>query len=340
MSQVKHGKSSRSRKVLRRVGQRKGRGSNPDEIVFADRLVNDTGNSGGAGQVDRTLLSPRSLVEEQPKVFPDQKYVPAKPTWGQRMKKKFFGPRYDTSISQQGWGGFKKTYFVRRRDMKNGHVHITVVVSMLDNFNTGERSRAVLKPGARLTSQQIFSHADCSLVNLEGAHLDVFGMLNTRFDGANLRNAKIGTSAKCDLESVSFDGANLENAELRKIRFNDVSFRGANVTGMTLTLGQAVDQKGTIDFTDSNITGEQFDNFFVRTESGGKGEAEIVMGRYSIDEAAEILGEDPDRILTETWTGQIEFRDKETDCVSTEEHFDGSKHYIPQWAVQNYDRTS
>jgi hypothetical protein len=211
-------------------------------------------------------------------------------------------------------------------------------------------------PGTNLYFEYA-KHGDYRRADLPGS--DIGEMVHRcNFDGANLMDARFLSppdfgdsrySWRAQIEDTSFRAATCRNASFKGVTFSGyVSFEGADVTGAdfegawvaTVTYAGDYQRQGeaaTLDFTDSNITGEQIDQFvdgYLRTGRGyTPGESRILYRRYTLSDASTKLGVPEDELAVSIWVGDVEVRDNHTLQRVTGE-FDATRHHIPQWALQ------
>jgi len=183
-----------------------------------------------------------------------------------------------------------------------------------------------VKPGMR--SLRWNTNLDLRRAHIPGAtfHGDV---TNCSFAEAHMDGATIGEKNRpypSRLFDVSFEGASLRDATFSHLSMSDVSFVGVDAAGARF---ENVTYPDNVDITDSNIHPNQFyftgddDNFI----------ASFIYRQYTLDEVVEVLGEDPDGLVVEIWSGDLEVRDN-TDGRLVEGGFDKDRHHIPQWEVQ------
>jgi hypothetical protein len=170
------------------------------------------------------------------------------------------------------------------------------------------------QPYQNFSDQKLF---DAEIIDGNIAH--------SLLDGSTLYQTKF--------RNVDATGASFQDAEFRHCTFGDVSFRGANLTGVNFYKCFFVQG---VDFTDSNITGEQFDALEVagphsRTITG---EPRVIYRRYSIGELAAELNIDSDELAIRVWAGEVEVRHNDTLEKVDPGRFDASIHHISQWEAQ------
>jgi hypothetical protein len=279
-----------------------------------------------AASTNKPVTSAACLVESDTTgTFPDPRYIPVrKPT--RRWRK----PRANYETYEETLHGFTSTYFVKREDGPDGTGKMVTVASQLGSRVSGLKQVVDFGPDM-MVHAGIVRLCDYSLTNLPGAKFYVHGFRHSTFAGANLQNAKLGMYA-CLFEDVSFEGADLAGAFILGATLKNVSFRGANLTGAEITSSSRFKEMD-VDFTDSNLTGEQFD---LLAKDRYYEPGSVKMSRYSIEEAASLLGDDGDAFVTLVWLGEIEYRSKATDEKVDDAPFDAEQHYIPQWAMQQY----
>lgn len=186
-----------------------------------------------------------------------------------------------------------------------------------------------------------FAHdIDLSYINLSSGRVSVPNVENVKFAGAELPNVTFTSEVLMragiqTFQDVSFDGANLRGSIFNNPRFRNVSFRGANISGVHFMIPYPIESNSTIDFTDSNVTAEQYDSW-VRIHTNRSNS--IIINKYSVESFAALVGEDPDTIGTLVWLGEIETRNRTNNLpVSPGTNFDPEEHYIPQWVAQTYN---
>lgn len=178
----------------------------------------------------------------------------------------------------------------------------------------------------------MFQSVNYSYMNLQGYTFNARQAIYLDFSDANLDDASFFNRrptrggylrSEIILNRCIFDGASLRNADFRGASLHGSSFIGADVTGVDFSDTRVA--MGPVDFTDSTLTGEQYDSFW----EGANG---VTYRHYSLTDAAAELGLDKDEVAIMAWAGELEIRDA-TGAVVTGE-FDASKHHVPEWAVR------
>jgi uncharacterized protein YjbI with pentapeptide repeats len=174
------------------------------------------------------------------------------------------------------------------------------------------------------------------------AHCDMRGAIldDARFASHEKFGASLGMRGS--VRDTSFDGASCVNASFVNIRFlGTVTFRGANLTGVDfsrVSLGAMLSEDGvvpetSVDFTDSNVTGDQIDQILrsnkVEIEKDG---FPLKYRRFTFSEVCDALDVGPDDLAVMVWAGDVEVRDNDTGARVTGV-FRANRHHVPQWGL-------
>lgn len=277
----------------------------------------------------------------RPPSFPDPAYVPKRPNWFRRRLNATSREKFIETITYTlGGPSFENTYWRSVSLGRKGYGSINLTKSHIDNYATGTDSTQRLAPGEKLRDEFMLRATDLSHANLSGMTIAAKKIYATLLVRATIRGATFSTNpdqyeSPQELRDVVFDGADLAGTTFDQCAFSGVSFRGANLTDVTFTprnnnfTRNRESGSFVVDFTDSNVTAEQFDTFTAM------GSQKILIRRHTFDEFVELTGENPDMAATLLWAGDIEYRDRDTDKQS-DEPFDRDRHYIPQWVTQTY----
>jgi hypothetical protein len=321
-----------------------------DSVVGAhNRRVPDKKvvSASGAGPA-----SPQTLLGDSPRlVFPAPEHIPPPVSFLKRQ----FGKERHFRINDPLFSDMSVSYWMSRKIKRDGTGTSHVAKSYIHHRVTANKYQVAFGPGCVISDEKFGLAADWSNANMPEATIDLEEMTGVTFAGANLRGAQIGKQS-CLMENVSFAGADLEGAVINYAQMFKANFRGANVKDTTFALKRlsstehfmmSVSNKKVspekyytivMDFRDSNISAEQYDQLtgFQPTPDT---RLNIIIDKYSLDDIAEITGEDKGALAAMLWAGDFELRNKSDDSVVENELYDKDLHYIPQWAMQNYVNT-
>jgi uncharacterized protein YjbI with pentapeptide repeats len=202
-------------------------------------------------------------------------------------------------------------------------------------------------PGEQI-SDEFLDHVDYRRSNLENAELGYHTSF-CDFGGANLNGARFGAytskhkiGVRGSVRDTSFDGASCAQTSFVNMRFlGKVSFRGADLTDanfLRVSLGAMLPEGGqvpitTIDFTDSNVTGQQIDQVLERNlDTEPDSAPSIIYRTYNVQEACDTLGVNETELMVLIWVQDIEVRDNVTKAL-VRTGFNKDRHHIPQWAL-------
>jgi hypothetical protein len=287
--------------------------------------VKDVVSASGRGPA-----SPKTLLGKSPVfVFPAPEHVPSRPSLWQRLR-----PSVRTyTIPSKYIENEHTKYWASRKIQKDGSGEIHLKESYVDNRFVSQKYKLRFGPGCFIYEEKFGLFSDWSNANMPDSKIFLTEMCDINFAGANLRNAKIGRSY-AQMENVSLDGADLEGAVFDNTQMFNVSLRGANVKGTVFNLSNNSTRVCSMDFRDSNISAEQYDQIVKAGPWSSK--TEILINKYCLDDIAAVTGDDKETLGMMVWVGELELRNKADDSPATDTQYDEELHYVPQWAMQDY----
>jgi len=210
-------------------------------------------------------------------------------------------------------------------------------------------------PGVTIRSALPLSHVDYRGFNLPEVTFvmkDPNRITGCRFDGVNLAGAEFrgGPRRMSAAVRTSFRGAVLRDATFHMMTFSDVDLRESDLTGVTFSRcyfgplsrmveGDAATTPGeyAIDVRGSNFHPSMLGREDHVVSPTSDYTLHLVRyDKYTLDEAAELLGMPAGDVAVHVWAGDIEVRDNET-LERVTGGFDVEHHHIPQWALPRWD---
>lgn len=273
-----------------------------------------------------SLVSPEAAA-----AFPDPAYAPRPRSVWRRLAARVRSKKFVVADLVHHGEEFTTTYWQKSILGRGGVGRVVLGESVIGWRGGAKFSTQLIGPGVTVRRGEFLQGADLTGAAMADTLITAPRVVGTNWAGADLTRARFICR---DLEGVSFDGADLTGATFSldslhgRVSLRDVTFRGANLTDTEFGL-VFVDEEATLDFTDSNVTADQFDQFIDAGVPGGN----IALRRHTLREFAQMTGEDPATVGTMVWLGEIEFRDWGTDRRATGA-FDAARHYIPQWVAQ------
>lgn len=205
-----------------------------------------------------------------------------------------------------------------------------------------------VEPGAEVGAEFI-ARVDYRRANLPDATF-AYHTSFCDFRGARLNRARFGVNpssillTRGSIRDTSFDGASCVDTKFTNIRFlGEVNFRGADLTGADFSrasIGAMLAENGQVpetvmDFTDSNLTGEQLDRLVeYNVNSDLQSAYRIIYETISVEDACEQLGVTAEELGVLIWAQDVEVRDNVTHG-RVRGSYNVARHHIPVWGLHH-----
>jgi hypothetical protein len=178
----------------------------------------------------------------------------------------------------------------------------------------------LLRKGERVYADGRLNDFDLREIDLSDSvivnHLERSNLANSILNGTEFRLGRL---------EVNLDGSSLRGASFHSVEFVNTSARGADFTDAEI--GNVTVRS--LDVTDSNITREQVSKLL---QESAAGYGVLKYRKFSLKQAADFFGTDPDSLITMAWLGEIQIINNDGEIAT--DHIDDNCH-IPQWELMH-----
>jgi hypothetical protein len=296
----------------------------PTGVVEINRDVNYDDTTSGPADVSGVRHGVNGLVGTPPR-FPDERFrLQAKRSLVSRMKDRLVGKRVERSMFN---GLYTKDYIMQHKVWISPSTGKGTLLWRTEP--DGKWNKAPLGPGVELGGA-LMCGAELPLVDLSEGEIKFRHLTDINLQGAKLDDIK--------LSFVEIGDVNMDGASVRGVVFplssltGNVSLVGADVTDSDFSGILMISSAFHIDFTDSNVTGEQVGE--IEREAANVFNLSVLPLRYrkySLSETEKTTGMSSDELGVRVWSGEIEARLNDSNRKA--ETFDADTCHIPQWEV-------